>query len=372
MPIHLHIGTHKTGTTAIQQVLRQHRQALAEIGIWYPCAAELLGNGSEEIPHLNFARSLHNPSRKKSYNDGQLRQMAAQIVRQSRQYPHTIISAESFWHLGFPSARQGLDSEQLWQGKAAGITRLRQLFGDADVRVTAVLRERSAYMQSFYSEWISATSYRGRFKQFRRQLQHYWDYGRQLQAWAEHFPVRAYAYESLCRAGALPQVFLERVCGEPLPQALLAAMEPTWSNPSDPLACIALKRFLNRLPLEHEPRQKLYRQYRRRVIKRSGQRMVAELLACNSWVTPVELMALRRSLAAGDEQIRQHFCAELVSLPHGWWECRRVAAKGLRGIGKGEEQRLLGWALNQWPPRESWFNPPGKVKPPAADAGLQP
>jgi hypothetical protein len=356
MPIHLHIGTHKTGTTAIQQVLRQQRKALADVGVWYPNEAELLdGGSSKQIPHLNLARSLQNPKRKNSYSPTQVRQIVRRIVRGSRRYSHTIISAEPFWHLGFSGVRKGLSTEQLWAGKAAAIDQLRDLFGAADVKVTAVLRERSSYIMSFYSEWVTASEYEGSIQSFLRHHRHYWDYCGQLEAWAHHFPVNAHGYEALCQQGALPQLFLQRLCGSSIPQELLSALQPTWSNSSDPVALVVLKRFLNRLPLEHQQRLKIYRRYRRRLLKRRKQKQVQRLLTCNSWLSPKDLLALRRDLAAGDQQIRERFCPELHSKPTEGWERWRLAAQGTHAFGKAEEERLLGWVLSRWPPQSKWF-----------------
>ncbi len=356
MPIHLHIGTHKTGTTALQHVLRQQRKPLAEVGVWYPTEAELLdGGSSKQILHLNLVRSLQNPKRKNSYSPAQIRQMVRRLVRGSRRYSHTIISAEPFWHLGFSGVLKGLTTEKLWAGKAAAIDQLRDLLGAADVEVTAVLRERSSYIMSFYSEWLTASEYQGSIKAFLRQHRHYWDYLGQLEAWAQRFPVHAHGYEVLCQQGALPQALLQRLCGSGLPQELLTEIQPTWSNSSDPVALVVLKRFLNRLPLEPQHRLKIYRRYRRRVFKRRQQRQVRHLLTCNSWLSPRDLLDLRRELAAGDQQIRERFCPELLSKPTEGWERWRLAARGTRAFGKDEEERLLGWVFSRWPPQSKWF-----------------
>ena len=160
MTIFLHIGSHKTGTTAIQNYLARHRDPLCQQGIWYPKDSDLLEGGRNSSNHLNIARSLDCTGKPKAYNKDQLQTMVAALVTKARDYDTTILSAEAFWRIGFGRHSPDGDNSILWQRKQANVAAIRELFGgQVDVRVVAVLRERMAYLQSSYSEFILATYY---------------------------------------------------------------------------------------------------------------------------------------------------------------------------------------------------------------------
>ncbi|MDI9405091.1 MAG: hypothetical protein QM522_00160 [Chitinophagaceae bacterium] len=362
MPIHLHIGTHKTGTTAIQRQLQRNREALKRQGIWYPNEAELLPGGSTGIPHRNIARSLNSTAAPKPYDRPSLRTMAQAILGGARDYDHTIISSEAFWRIGFPAQPEHCSLEKIWQRKLANVASIRQLFADGEVRVHAVLRERSAYIQSSYSEFVLATLYREDIHAYLSTYGHGWDYLQQLQAWSAHFPVEAHAYETLCIGNRLPLEFLRALCGEGLPDDILAADPNPLANVSDPLACISFKRFLNQQPIRLEKRDRLYRKYRR-IFRKAAKRAkpsqtVQQLAALNSWLPTAELRSLQRALAKNDREIRAAFCADLVSSPpkRFWplpWQSDRR-----QPLSPAEHDKVVRWMLGRQPLKPAWLLEP--------------
>ena len=58
MTIFLHIGTHKTGTTAIQRHLGRHANFYASQELWYPMEAELRNGGHASPNHLNIGHPI--------------------------------------------------------------------------------------------------------------------------------------------------------------------------------------------------------------------------------------------------------------------------------------------------------------------------
>ena len=357
MPIHLHIGTHKTGTTAIQRHLRRHRESLMRQGIWYPSEAELLPGGSDRIPHRNIVRSLDNTRGPKPYSRNDLEVMVSTILSHSHHYDHTILSSEAFWRIGFAAAPDPYTTEELWLRKHSNVAKIRQLFGDADVRITAVLRERSAYIQSYYSEFILATLYTKNIKTFLRNYNYLWDYGRQLQAWANLFPLEAHSYEQLSQHNQLPLAFLRRLCG-----SHLCADSPTPDprarvNISEPLAWVASKRFLNQLPLDYHKRNKLHTNtagFSNSPFVRPSPRASP----CNSRSTAGWSRGASpppAALAPGDDAIRANLCPGLVSAPSHWW-CGLQSGHGqIRPMTNGSQRRMIDWMLSRKPLKQSWF-----------------
>ena len=361
MPIHLHIGTHKTGTTAIQRQLRRNRTALKQQGIWYPNEAELLPGRGERIPHRNIAIALNNNAGPKPYSGDELKAIARSIIRNSQQYNHTIISSEAFWRIGFAAVPDLYSPEELWKRKQSNVAKIRLLFGDADVQITAVLRERGAYIQSGYSEFIQATHYPKNIQSYLASYSHSWDYELQLQTWASFFPVNAHAYEDLCENNQLPLNFLRRLCNESLPSESLAPDAKPRANVSEPLATVAFKRFLNQLPLPHEKRNKLHHKYSK-IFQKAAQKhilnpAVRSLLGINSWLSAEELEALRSSLAAGDQNIRAHLCPSLVSRPIGHQSHVGHDQVPIRAMTIEDQQQLINWMLSQKPLKPAWFSP---------------
>ena len=351
MPIHLHIGTHKTGTTAIQRQLKRNRETLKKRGIWYPNEAELLPGRGNGIPHRDIAQSLNNTAGAKPYSPEELQTIAKTIIRTSREYDHTIISSEAFWRIGFAAVPDPYPSEELWLRKQSNVAKIRRLFGDADVRITAVLRERGAYIQSGYSEFVLATLYTQGIRPFIRSYHHSWDYRQQLQSWNKHFPVSAHSYEDLSQSNQLPFNFLRHLCDMNLPEDTLSPDRKFLINISEPLACVVFKTFLNQLPLDYQKRVKLHRNYSQLFRKAGNNLVVQELMEINSWLKETELAELRQSLAAEDGEIRAQFCPALVSVPP---ETR--ADRPLRPMATVDQQRVIRWMLSQKPLKAEWFS----------------
>ena len=356
MPIHLHIGTHKTGTTAIQRQLKRNREALKQIGIWYPNEAELLPGRGDGIPHRTIARSLNNTAGAKPYSRDELQTLAQSIIRISRQYDHTIISSEALWRIGFAAVPDPYPLEELWLRKQSNVAKIRGLFGDADIRITAVLRERGAYIQSGYSEFVLATLYKQSIKAFIHSYHHSWDYRRQLQAWSNHFPVRAYSYEELSQTNQLPLNFLKHLCDTNLAEDTLALDKKSRVNISEPLACVAFKLFLNQLPLEYQKRCKLHRKYSQLFAKAAYQKDVQEMMAINSWLKGDELAELRQSLAAEDEEIRALFCPSFVSIPADGLALLQPGDRPPPPMATADQQQVIRWMLSQKPLKAEWFS----------------
>jgi len=354
--IFLHIGTHKTGTTAIQRYLARNRDALKTQGIWYPRESELLQGGHDQQSHLiNIARSLDPYSKSRTYNQEQLREIAGSLIKKSAAFEHTIISAEAFWRIGFGRLDPSGDPEPIWRRKADNIESIRQLFGaGSDIRIVGVLRERSSYLQSSYSEFILATYYRKSIKKFLDTMIHVADYNRQLNLWKNHFPVIAFSYEALCKGADLPETFMANLVGRPL-----HIQEPEQRkkrfNPSAPIPCVLIKRYLNGMKgLEREKLLKTYKKTRRLFERTAGNPALAPLHAVNSWLTAREIVNVRRRYLAEDAELRANFCPDFITGPTSKEALREP---GITPLTKEAQYLTLGWMLSQKQPTAAWFTP---------------
>jgi hypothetical protein len=352
--IFLHIGTHKTGTTAIQRHLGRNAEFYASQGLWYPREAELLSGGRDAPTHLNIARSLDCTTKPKPYSESQLQEMADALVTKAKGYKHTIVSAEAFWRIGFGRIDQDEDRELMWQRKAENVKRIRELFGNStDVHVACVIRERATYLQSSYSEYILATFYRKSIQKFLRTFRYVADYQKQLNAWQQHFPVRTLSYERLCKQQDITLQFIHNLAGQIAPPPD-AGEQKVQFNVGHPIPCVLFKRYLN--GMEGLPREQLIRMYnkgRRRFAKINQSSAVASLKQINSWLTPKEIRRLRRSFLADDNQIRERFCPEFVSGP-----TNQDAAhdNSIQPLTREAQYLTLGWMLSQKQPTAAWFN----------------
>ncbi|MFO8236771.1 MAG: hypothetical protein R6U00_00670 [Prochlorococcaceae cyanobacterium] len=279
--------------------------------------------------------------------------MLAALVARARDHDTTIVSAEAFWRIGFGRHPADGDNSILWKRKLNHVAQIRQLFGDAaDVTVVAALRERVAYLQSSYSEFILATCYRKSIHRFLPYVEHVSDYLQQLETWQRQFSVRALSFEQLCAQGDLPLAFLNTL-GIPFQAPAERDNQQQRYNVGHPIPCVRFKRYLNGVSgLSHERRSKLYTQARRRFLKAKDKGVIRSLRLINSWLTAQEIRRLRRGFQADDEAIRSRFCPQFVSSPTTKEPERDAAVVPLT---REAEYLTLGWMLSKKVPQPAWF-----------------
>lgn len=355
MTIFLHIGTHKTGTTAVQHHLRRHSAFYASQGLWYPKESELLSRGRDLATHLHVARSLDTSSRSKTYNTSQLQEIADSLISKARDYRHTIFSAEAFWRIGFGCVENDSDPNERWRRKAENIHSIRKLFGSgADIRVVCVIRERISYIQRHYSELILATSYRKSIHRFLKTYGHLADYQRQISAWDKHFPVLTLSYEKLCEQGNLTAHFLNSLTTK-IRHPPNTDSQKAQVNIGHPIPCVFYKRYLN--GIEGMPRDqalRIYKKAKRKFAKIKSTSRAAPLKLINSWLTAKEIRNLRQGFLADDDQIRRSYCSELVSAPPTSGQDQNSF---IHPLTKENQDLVLGWMFSKQQPAATWFQP---------------
>lgn len=132
MKVVLHIGTHKTGSSAIQHVLWENRQRLSRHGYLYP------KTDSGQRGHHEIAWAIRSATggRTPAVGNGVLDRLRKQF--ESPKHHTTIISSEEFEFANRP--------EQ--------IKLVKRLFGKADVKVVLYLRRQDKLLLSEYNQHV--------------------------------------------------------------------------------------------------------------------------------------------------------------------------------------------------------------------------
>jgi len=246
MRIILHIGTHKTGTTAIQKFCAVHRTRLREAGLWYPDYDLIGAEGHYAHHHLahaiaGLATSRGGATDAKRYFTGLRRQAGADET--------VLISAEPFCRHVYPPVElseneypPGLRNETFQARRRAYIARVREAVGGDDCEVVVVLRRQDRCAESMFKERIKGTGYAGTFNAFREAFSHRFRYFDQVSAWAAFFSkLHVLVYEDLAAQGDLVAGFFGAL-GVRVPADLAPALQTNISLNND---LIEYKRRLN-------------------------------------------------------------------------------------------------------------------------------
>jgi hypothetical protein len=156
----IHIGTHKTGTTALQQFLHANRKALAACGFHY-------ATPSHGLQHSNFVAN--------ALNAGERRSVRAFLTKHTeiarRHGAHTVlVSAENFYAMSVLSSmqRKQVCTNALERDRTL-IETLRSLMphGIATSQIVCYVRRPDRYAESLYSQHVKrGISFGGTFDEF--------------------------------------------------------------------------------------------------------------------------------------------------------------------------------------------------------------
>lgn len=136
MTVFLHIGSHKTGTTATQHFAMDNARWLRSRGLLYP-SFDLLG-AARERSHLRLVNRLMTPDDNPAYAEGMaLLTRANEIAR--AEGLDVLISAESMFRLPDSVARRIIRC-------------YRAAFGDMPFTVVCSLRHRAEFAESLYRD----------------------------------------------------------------------------------------------------------------------------------------------------------------------------------------------------------------------------
>ena len=225
--IYLHVGYHKTGTTAIQTLLSANRERLAGAGILYPRACERENNPAfcqgrsfahHALPNLLLQERHREP-----------RMLRAQIDRLPCE--RVVISSEVFM--------------ERFKNEAAALAALTSLLEGLDVRVLLYLRPQHSLFESVYNQQVKDSDRTPILDP--TALPRYYDYLFWIRVWERHFGkgkiiVRPFEREQLLGGNVLAD-FLDAI-DSPLRLEDLE-VPPDDANPRLNRDALLFKRMVN-------------------------------------------------------------------------------------------------------------------------------
>jgi hypothetical protein len=175
----LHIGTHKTGTTSIQQAMARQRAELRRDGIYYPDSSRALGGTTEA--HHPFAHALTGTDRSALRK---ARRFARSLRREAKGDETVVLSAEPIWRHVYGAEKWTRlaqdDPTDYWDRRRTYLETLRDVLGAFDVEVVVVLRRQDRFVESNYSEMVARRMVQAPFHRWREKQRPVVDYSSQL------------------------------------------------------------------------------------------------------------------------------------------------------------------------------------------------
>lgn len=233
----LHIGTHKTGTTAIQHFFRKNDEIIRSKGLWYP-NYDLIGM-KKGYAHHEVAHTI--AGKGNFLNHTLLKEFIEKIKSNSAEGEKVLISAEPFCrHL----ANKPL-VENSWRLKELYVERVAKVFGPKS-DILFVIRRQDKFATSLYQETVKVNRYSKKFSFFLNEFSLRFNYLKNIRLWQKYFDnVNVVVFEDLTKNGNLEFNFAKHLGIKSLDGCEFTKIK----NESLPSALVEFKRLINGLPL---------------------------------------------------------------------------------------------------------------------------
>lgn len=200
MQVILHIGTHKTGTSALQECLRRNERLLAREGIYYARMAPNKNcNGLARI----VAKS----------RDPKVKAFVSRHIDKAMALgAHTLVmSAESFYAMAMFFHKFNGRHDGYWNSESESIAFLHRTFPQGiAVKPVVFFRRQDRFLESIYGEVVKSRGVDTPIDEFVTFFREALDYGRHMEIWSSHFPdCSVYTYEQA--SNGMPKFFLREV-----------------------------------------------------------------------------------------------------------------------------------------------------------------
>lgn len=214
----VHIGTHKTGTTSIQEALEKGRNRLADRSVWYA------RTDREPHAHLPKHSSLTHALRGKGARSA-AHELSLILDEFEKSNCDTLV----------------LSAEGLSELKKVHLAPLRELASDFRVHAVCLFRRPDLFVEALWNQFCREGREKRTIREFARAkgVRARLQYATLLDKWSEFATVRAADFETARRTGVL-HLFAE-LAGIDVP-----AGDDPHGNPSPSMNCAAMLALLNR------------------------------------------------------------------------------------------------------------------------------
>lgn len=198
----LHIGTHKTATSSIQNFCSRHSALLQEFGISYAFDENLSARNSNFLGAY-LAQGRH----------AEIAEFIARVCERAAcsALDRVLLSGEALYAMTtfFPQfgARQGDD---YWSRESRGVEALASILSNHKVSIACYLRRQDRFIESLYNQMVKQPKgFSGSVDEFLGLSECMLDYYRHLEVWADCFGDSALKVHSFERTSNIVSHFLE-------------------------------------------------------------------------------------------------------------------------------------------------------------------
>jgi hypothetical protein len=303
MPFVIHVGTHKTGTTAVQRFASANRAELKDRGLWYPSYGEIGLFDHYAHHHLAFALAEESGKRLSS---SEARRFIEYLDRNRTGQETVFISAEPLYRLTFglnqKTHKWRSSSASYWEARDRFIAKLRDAFPFDDVQILICLRRQDTFARSVYQERIKVTKFHDTFATFLHKERSIFDYLGQVEAFAKHFQnVRVVTFESLIATGDLHSAFFDLLDAD-----ISFTQDRPVTNVSLPIEFVEFKRLLNMTQISRENVDKIGK----RLLGLAKENVLNPARDLD-WLPFDDMLSFQGSFERDNERLRQRFAPTL-------------------------------------------------------------
>lgn len=266
----LHVGGHKTGTTAIQTALAQARPELEAAGILYPDLRQIMRSG----PGNNHNKLFNGLAKSVFFGDFRIKNTVRSIVNQSENAALTILSSETIVRQTIGSPNKSDDTA--WRiAHLNYLRKIKETLSSFDIKVVCYFRQPEQVATSLYKEMTvrNRPSSKLEFLEFLGAMRLHFDYPSRIRALETVFDelvIRSFA-ESV--KSGLASSFLQDLNA---PNVRLLDVSSVRSSPGD-RATLWLQAHMR------ADSKSLYKDRVLFTLRNEGQRVLADETASSLW-----------------------------------------------------------------------------------------
>ena len=203
--LQLHIGTHKTGTTAFQHTLFEDRKRLSAAGIRYDTAKPNL--------HLGKKRAHHWLAHALARFDKRDQDVLAKYRKRLLNAPEQtiLVSSETFWrHVDLSRGASPKNPDQFIRARGSYLDRLAEYFSPFQTEISVYLRRPDKFAASLYKEQAVSNALDRSFQEFlcSSPAKFLFQYQTQMDEWQSRFDnVAAKCFEKAREYGLIDAMY---------------------------------------------------------------------------------------------------------------------------------------------------------------------